>query len=228
MLFSVLSIFISFPSLLRKLVADFVLIFCPGSVTSFGPEKDPKTTLSKSGYLSNKNPAVVIPPPKPSPAECRRRFLENLSTLTQVSLTNNVDDTSPPLDFLFISQSILGDGVERATEDFMTGCTCPKHCVLLHCGCLEDAATNALGQKVFPYSAGKTNSGCLRDFYLEAKTGRHHIYECNSRCNCATSCKNRLVQFGRTIPLEIFKTMNRGWGKWMFFLFFSFFSRFSQ
>lgn len=66
--------------------------------------------------------------------------------------------------------------------------------------------------KRFPYSNPDSlrNAGMLVPFYLES---RNPIYECNLRCNCGEFCKTRVVQKGRKVPLEIFKTANRGWGK---------------
>ncbi|KAI5209657.1 hypothetical protein AUEXF2481DRAFT_89676 [Aureobasidium subglaciale EXF-2481] len=49
----------------------------------------------------------------------------------------------------------------------------------------------------------------LDSFYLES---RNVLYECNSRCRCGPNCKNRLVQRGRKIPLEVFRTSKRGFG----------------
>lgn len=158
----------------------------------------------------------MIPPPQPSPDQARREFLENLSELGKgVSLYNNVDTTSPPSNFRFVNESLLGPGVTRATKDFMSGCKCRKDngrnvgCEYLSCECLDDSALNAEGRRVFPYSASKSDFGCLRGFYLE---NRHHIYECNDLCNCESNCKNRVVQHGRTVLLQIFKTKTRGWG----------------
>jgi histone-lysine N-methyltransferase SUV39H len=67
--------------------------------------------------------------------------------------------------------------------------------------------------KKFPYFAEGTKvhrSGCLVPFYLES---RRAIYECNDRCHCGPYCRNKNVQFGRTVEVEIFKTASgRGWG----------------
>ena len=171
------------------------------------------SSASSSEHIS----AIKVPPLQPSPAECRRIFLENLSVLDRVTLVNNVDESSPPLGFKFIRQCVLGTGVKPTTDEFMFGCTCRKDngrnigCEYLACECIEDSARNADGRKVFPYSAGKNDFGCLRSFYLQ---GGYHIFECNQRCNCESNCKNRIVQHGRTVSLEIFKTNNnRGWGK---------------
>lgn len=70
-------------------------------------------------YLSSR-----FPPLRPFSAECRRRFLENLKVLRGVTPANTVDNMSPPLDFKFIKESILGKVVTRITTDFMSFCTC--------------------------------------------------------------------------------------------------------
>lgn len=38
------------------------------------------------------------------------------------------------------------------------------------------------------------------------------IIECNSRCPCGLDCLNRELQKGIRTPLEVFKTLDRGWG----------------
>ena len=67
--------------------------------------------------------------------------------------------------------------------------------------------------KKFPYFAEGTKiarAGCLVSFYLKS---RNPIYECNARCKCGPKCRNKNVQFGRTVEVEIFKTPSgRGWG----------------
>lgn len=101
------------------------------------------------------------------------------------------------------------------------------------CGCLENAEPNEDAMtseqrehwqhwkerkvtepdpswpKRFPYIASGDRTGCLDKFYLES---RRVIYECNKKCNCGPKCKNRNVQFGRKVRLEIFKTRGRGFG----------------
>ncbi|CAI6250067.1 unnamed protein product [Periconia digitata] len=67
--------------------------------------------------------------------------------------------------------------------------------------------------KRFPYYAEGTKiqrAGTLVPFYLDS---RRPIYECNDNCRCGLHCRNKNVQFGRTIDVEIFKTDGgRGWG----------------
>ncbi|PKA57964.1 Histone-lysine N-methyltransferase, H3 lysine-9 specific SUVH3 [Apostasia shenzhenica] len=38
------------------------------------------------------------------------------------------------------------------------------------------------------------------------------VYECNPRCLCSTSCRNRVTQKGVKLHFEVFKTKDRGWG----------------
>ncbi|XP_022824020.1 histone-lysine N-methyltransferase eggless [Spodoptera litura] len=38
------------------------------------------------------------------------------------------------------------------------------------------------------------------------------IYECNSRCKCKHTCLNRVAQHPLQLKLQVFKTLNRGWG----------------
>lgn len=69
--------------------------------------------------------------------------------------------------------------------------------------------------KRFPYHTPLGNqAGQMVKFYLDS---RHPIYECNALCNCGPGCKSRVVQKGRKVPLEIFKTETRGWGKFFFY-----------
>lgn len=67
--------------------------------------------------------------------------------------------------------------------------------------------------KKFPYFAEGTKrhkTGCLVPFYLNS---RRPIYECNERCHCGQFCRNKNVQFGRQVEVEIFRTGGgRGWG----------------
>ncbi|XP_047310684.1 histone-lysine N-methyltransferase SUVR5 [Impatiens glandulifera] len=38
------------------------------------------------------------------------------------------------------------------------------------------------------------------------------VYECNQRCGCNSSCKNRVLQNGVKANLEVFRTEKKGWG----------------
>lgn len=138
---------------------------------------------------------------------------------------------------------VLGQGVHRPSLEARPGCQkCSPDmgqdigCEYTQkCDCLEYAAVNTARMtdqekaeyeharatggslmgftKRFPYYAKGTSAqraGCLVSFYLES---RNPIYECNSNCRCGPNCRNKNVQFGRTVQVEIFKTPSiRGWG----------------
>ena len=147
----------------------------------------------------------------------KAQFMHNLRGLIgpTISLVNTYDDSVPPTDFAFINDCRSGKGVERVSEDFMVGCSCREDngrhigCEYRSCECLQDAVPDQNGNKHFPYHVGEYDK-CLRPVYLKT---RDHIYECNPKCNCKDNCKNKVVQWGRQVPLEIFKTLDRGWGK---------------
>lgn len=42
-------------------------------------------------------------------------------------------------------------------------------------------------------------------------TDYNELVECNDRCKCGDSCINREMQKGLRIPIELYKTENKGW-----------------
>lgn len=141
----------------------------------------------------------------------RKRFLEKLRNLPGppvVLFNDQDDDPCPPVSFEFIPRyKIMSLDVVDYVEvnsDFWAGCMCEGGICKRDCSCIDD----------------DTHSGMYYD-----KKGRllmnHNgpaINECNERCNCGMDCPNRVVQRGRKIPLEIFKTQNKGWGMYEFYI----------
>ncbi|KAF1833563.1 SET domain-containing protein [Decorospora gaudefroyi] len=133
-------------------------------------------------------------------------------------------------------------GVYRASTETQEGCTClpnmgrhigceyTKKCDCLEYATVDDSRLDEAGKeayaealangestmgfpKKFPYWAEGTKreiTGCLVPFYLNS---RRPIYECNDNCHCGPFCRNKNVQFGRQVEVEIFRTKGgRGWG----------------
>lgn len=141
-----------------------------------------------------------------------------------ITIVNETNDgaTLPP-DFRFIERSVLTAGVEEAEESFRTGCDCvdDEDCMYSSCLCLEEMAPDSnesdnddgLGgrpqRKRFAYHSHGAKAGVLRSRILDS---REPIYECHTGCKCSLRCPNRVVERGRTVPLQIFRTDNRGWG----------------
>lgn len=67
------------------------------------------------------------------------------------------------------------------------------------------------GKKRFAYHSQGAKKELLRGSYLNS---RAPIYECHEACSCLkVQCPNRVVERGRKVPLQIFRTTdNRGWG----------------
>lgn len=134
-----------------------------------------------------------------------------------VTVTNNVDKATFPEGFHFIEHSILREGVARADAGFRMGCECGEDgdCEYRGCYCIQDmeAKKNKLGQpkKANAYLSKGPKAGCLRKDILDS---RLVLYECHDSCACSKDCINRIVEQGRKVPLEIFRTSDgRGWGK---------------
>ncbi|KAL1792176.1 hypothetical protein ACET3X_009927 [Alternaria dauci] len=161
----------------------------------------------------------------------------------RIHLFNVVDKATPSLRFRYISEYVLQQGVYRASSETQQGCMqCSHHMgreigceYTKKCDCLEyaavdesrlddegrrryqealDTGASTMGfPKKFPYFAEGTRrekTGCLVSFYLNS---RRPIYECNEKCRCGPYCRNKNVQFGRQVEVEIFRANDgRGWG----------------
>ncbi|XP_044261529.1 histone-lysine N-methyltransferase eggless-like [Tribolium madens] len=92
--------------------------------------------------------------------------------------------------------------------EFLIGCDCTDDCSdKMKCACWQLTLEGAkyMGKNVDPNTIGYV----YRRLHEQVLTG---IYECNSRCKCASTCLNRVVQNPMSIKLQVFRTHNRGWG----------------
>ena len=133
----------------------------------------------------------------------RKLFRKKLRNLPgpPVVLYNDVDnDPSPPVIFEFTPRyKILSPYVldyVKVNNDFWAGCSCKAGFCKEGCSCVEE---NGMSYD--------------KNGRLIWMTSDPAINECNERCSCGLDCPNRVVQRGRKIPLEIFKTEKKGWGK---------------
>lgn len=113
-----------------------------------------------------------------------------------IKVQNDFDLELPPSGFVYINAYLPTEGVKMPNDPLM-GCTCQE------CNGKEKQCCGTHEAKYFQYyGKGRLNMppGCP-------------IFECNRRCTCGPTCRNRVVQRGRQIPLCIFRTQNgRGWG----------------
>lgn len=170
-------------------------------------------------------PQKLVRPEKLAQAILSRRFDE--AREPSITFVNDVNDKQLSGKFQFISSYIRRPGVEAAPlQPTNHGCSCSGQCRPDSCSCLvNDTEVDDFGDeidhgKIVPYqrvldSRGKPMS-VLRDDYMKmsyADGERSEIIECNQSCGCGPDCWNRVVQKGRTLPLEIFMTAKCGFGK---------------
>ncbi|KAI0009678.1 SET domain protein [Xylariaceae sp. FL0662B] len=155
--------------------------------------------------------------------DCHLCQIRSFPTHSQfpVTIVNTQDNVKLDPKFRFMDSSILGKGVEPTKRDFLTGCECVdgEDCEYNTCSCLQDVDDSSddstdptYGQyrkKAYAYHSHGARAGHLRSKIL---TSRNPIYECHESCACGPDCPNRVVERGRKIPLQIFRTENRGWG----------------
>ena len=145
-----------------------------------------------------------------------------------------MDSQTIPQNFRFINDVVLGAGVSVADLSFRSGCTCGQNedCQYSGCLCLADLdqdeasddreeeteaeveerfdRTTPAPRKAYSYHTHGIKAGHLRSKLHNSKLP---LYECHQGCSCSSDCPNRVVERGRTVPLQIFRTADRGWGK---------------
>ncbi|EGR45341.1 histone H3 methyltransferase [Trichoderma reesei QM6a] len=119
-----------------------------------------------------------------------------------VTIVNEVDQAVIPPNFRFVDRMVLRRGVEPAEDSFRSGCSCESDDACQYTGCLTK-------RKAYAYHSHGAKAGLLRSKMLNSK---EPLYECHAGCSCSMSCPNRVVERGRTVPLQIFRTPDRGWG----------------
>lgn len=125
-----------------------------------------------------------------------------------VQLINQYDTTQPP-PCTYSAKRIPTEGVDLLLDDeFLCGCDCTDDCVdKTKCACWQLTLQGAkYGNPEIPIDEVGYEYKRLND---PVPTG---IYECNNRCKCKSNCMNRVVQHPLNLKLQVFKTVNRGWG----------------
>ncbi|KAL5206612.1 hypothetical protein ABZP36_034821 [Zizania latifolia] len=109
-----------------------------------------------------------------------------------VCVVNTVDDMQPA-PFKYTTKVIYPHSYAKEPPK---GCDCLNGCSDSNrCAC---AVKNG-GEIPFNFNGAIVQAKAL-------------VYECGPSCRCPPTCHNRVSQHGIKIPLEIFKTANRGWG----------------
>ncbi|KAJ3522159.1 hypothetical protein NMY22_g12009 [Coprinellus aureogranulatus] len=115
-----------------------------------------------------------------------------------VAVINNVDRCGFPRPFTYSNEIIRAKVVPGPVTDTLVGCDCAGGCTDESCACIQKHGTHAA-----PYD----ESGRLKVDTV------NQIHECNSKCKCtAKECRNRVVQYGRTVTVDVIKTRETGFG----------------
>lgn len=145
-----------------------------------------------------------------------------------LTFCNEVNGTFLNENFRFISAFRKRPGVVEGSPDGDIVCDCTGDCASLVCACVKEGDQ--------PYRVKGDGLVVLRDEFVEPpqkaiKKEMEHtihdeentdddqderppvIYECNFQCSCGPRCKNRVIQKGRILPLEIFMTKMCGFGE---------------
>ncbi|KAG9136635.1 hypothetical protein Leryth_004433 [Lithospermum erythrorhizon] len=112
-----------------------------------------------------------------------------------VSLVNNVDDDKGPDYFTYIPTPKYIRPYLLSNPSL--SCTCHGECQSgdVNCPCIQK------NEGCLPYSS----LGVLLSYPAL-------VHECGRTCACSSTCRNRMTQAGLKVRLEVFKTINKGWG----------------
>ncbi|KAK9450036.1 SET domain-containing protein [Limtongia smithiae] len=112
-----------------------------------------------------------------------------------------LDNDCPEQTFELVSEPVFKSPVQKdKLIEALAGCSCPSSgCTNAKlCECVQPDEEN--GQFRFAY---------LQDGKLRI-TGA--VFECGPKCSCNINCRNRVVQRGRTVELQLFYSKEKGWG----------------
>ncbi|KKY27122.1 putative histone-lysine nsuv9 [Phaeomoniella chlamydospora] len=138
-----------------------------------------------------------------------------------ITFVNAINKKRLPGQFQLVSKNIVHTDIKFAPKDAMFGCSCIDDCNPKTCECLLDddqidnlynMSSSSNPGKSVPYIRLPSGLTVLTPEYIDRIAG-HQIQECNEFCGCSpTRCWNRVVQKGRTLPIEIFMTPHCGFG----------------
>ncbi|KAF9781317.1 hypothetical protein BJ322DRAFT_1080401 [Thelephora terrestris] len=125
-----------------------------------------------------------------------------------IVVINGIDDEpTPPWEFFYSNKLWYHEDVPPPDYNKLVGCDCVGECdpTSTTCACLRrqknlwpDGAESGFG---FSYGEDRM-----------LKNWDETIVECNDLCQCTSKCRNRVVQNGRKVKVNIVKTEKKGWG----------------
>jgi histone-lysine N-methyltransferase SUV39H len=149
-----------------------------------------------------------------------------VSSLTgpPITIINDIDDRGLNGKFQFISEYVIREGVKQQPAHLNSHINCSRscpggaaNCSPYTCGCMRNDKMQLAngGAPVPTYRQRADGLIVLTETFLKLSKTEHaksEIVECNTNCHCDETCFNRVVQKGRTLPLEIYMTRFCGFG----------------
>ncbi|XP_072227571.1 histone-lysine N-methyltransferase EHMT1 isoform X2 [Leuresthes tenuis] len=117
-----------------------------------------------------------------------------------IPCVNSVDSEPYPEDYKYISENCVTSpmNIDRNITH------------LQYCVCKEDCSSSICMCGQLSLRCWYDKSGCLLPEFCREEPPL--IFECNHACSCWRTCKNRVVQNGLRIRLQLFRTGKKGWG----------------
>ncbi|KAJ0068009.1 hypothetical protein NL108_014945, partial [Boleophthalmus pectinirostris] len=117
-----------------------------------------------------------------------------------ISCVNGVDSEPCPDNFKYIPESCITSPLNIDKDiTHLQHCTCTDDCSSVSCMCGQ------LSLRCWYDSEGRLPLDfCQREPQV--------LYECNHACSCWRTCRNRVVQNGLRVRLQVYRTQKMGWG----------------
>lgn len=169
--------------------------------------------------LTTTSNASLIHPRKQTRSILNERFEHQ----SQAPLTfeNHVNDRRINGKFQFVSDYIFSRKSQSKTQTPHPhrSCACESGICGQDCNCLftkmisrVDDAEHTINVRTYQRHSQQRDLVLLSDALIEDSTHTARIFECGDFCRCSGQCINRVVQKGRSIPLQIFETGKYGFG----------------
>ncbi|CAF2111647.1 unnamed protein product [Brassica napus] len=124
--------------------------------------------------------------------------ISNRKENAPVYLFNDVDDDQEPLYYEYLATTSFPRGILSSSSsgggDNASGCGCVNGC---GSGCICETKNG--GEFAYDY-----NGNLIRM--------RPLVHECGPGCKCPPTCRNRVTQKGLRSKLEVFRSVETGWG----------------
>ncbi|XP_010435257.1 PREDICTED: histone-lysine N-methyltransferase family member SUVH9 isoform X3 [Camelina sativa] len=120
--------------------------------------------------------------------------ISNRKENVPVYLFNDIDSDQEPLFYEYLAKASFPPGLFIQGSGSASGCSCITGCTS---GCICEA---------------KNSGEFAYDYHGKLIRLKPLIHECGPACQCPPTCRNRVTQNGLKNRLEVFRSLETGWG----------------